>query len=104
MTIKKPNWSATEIIQNLDRRAELLDLTELHPDQCDCNLCWEYFRLDQFLETFSEEDVVGAVNETNMLQTPLPIREVSLEERNAIYEATGGGEAYCEAIRRAEGW
>lgn len=29
-------------------------------------------------------------------------RELSTEDRNAIYGATGGGEAYCLAIERAE--
>lgn len=32
------------------------------------------------------------------------IKELSTDERNAIYEATGGGEAYCNAVRLAEEW
>jgi hypothetical protein len=31
-----------------------------------------------------------------------PRVELSVEHRNAIYDATGGGEAYCMACERAE--
>ena len=33
---------------------------------------------------------------------PATRRDLSRDERNAIYDATGGGEAYCVAADRAE--
>lgn len=66
MKIKKPNWTSLEIIQNLDRRDELGIITSSH-DDCLCDLCMEFFSLNNFLELFTEDDVAGAIIEYNKI-------------------------------------
>lgn len=64
--IQKPNWTPIELHNNCERWKALMNETEDH-DDCICNKCMECFGLGEFMELFSEEEHVSAVNAANEL-------------------------------------
>ncbi len=68
MKTQKPNWTAKQIIANLDRSEFLTNELQSHfkfKRRCVCNLCLELLSIDTNLEAFSEDDIAGAIIEYN---------------------------------------
>lgn len=64
--LQKPNWTAKQIVANLDRSDFLTNELQSHFEQkpgCQCNLCLELLSIDTLLDTFSEDELAGAVIE-----------------------------------------
>lgn len=67
MKVTKPNWTPLELNEKANRHRDLTDETMYHEFDCDCNRCMELFGLQTLLETFSTDEIAGAVIEANKL-------------------------------------